>query len=211
MICEYCNKTHDGSYGSGRFCNEKCARGYSTRSKRKEINKKVSKVLTKSPIFKICKCGKLFSSSRKYCSNSCLRKYWEISERGRKILSLIAKKRNLGGHTSKEIMFYIKKNGETVYLHSSYEVKVVASLDYNKIKWIRPKFLVWEDEERKIHRYYPDFYLPDYEVYLDPKNDYLIEKDREKIQKVSAQNKIKIFVLSKNELEWEEISKLIGV
>ena len=24
MICENCNKEHDGSYGSGRFCSSKC-------------------------------------------------------------------------------------------------------------------------------------------------------------------------------------------
>ena len=43
--CEYCNEEHDGSYGSGRFCNKKCASGYSTREKRKEINQTVSKKL----------------------------------------------------------------------------------------------------------------------------------------------------------------------
>lgn len=40
--CENCNHEHDGSYGSGRFCNSKCARGFSTKKKRKEINNKVS-------------------------------------------------------------------------------------------------------------------------------------------------------------------------
>ena len=28
-ICEYCNKEHDGTYGSGRFCSNKCARKFS--------------------------------------------------------------------------------------------------------------------------------------------------------------------------------------
>jgi len=46
MKCENCNKEHDGSYGSGRFCSSKCARGFSTKSKRGEINKKVSKSLS---------------------------------------------------------------------------------------------------------------------------------------------------------------------
>ena len=40
--CENCNNTHSGTYGSGRFCNEKCARGFSTKDKRKLINEKVS-------------------------------------------------------------------------------------------------------------------------------------------------------------------------
>lgn len=47
MICENCDKEHDGSYGSGRFCSAKCARGYSTKLKRAEINEKVSSSLKK--------------------------------------------------------------------------------------------------------------------------------------------------------------------
>lgn len=43
LNCEYCNKQHDGTYGSGRFCSQQCARGFSTKAKRKEINEKVSK------------------------------------------------------------------------------------------------------------------------------------------------------------------------
>ena len=46
MKCEYCKKEHDGSYGSGRFCSGKCARGFSTKEKRQEINEKVSKKLS---------------------------------------------------------------------------------------------------------------------------------------------------------------------
>lgn len=45
MICENCQNDHAGKYGSGRFCSSKCARGYSTKSKRSEINNKVSKKL----------------------------------------------------------------------------------------------------------------------------------------------------------------------
>lgn len=46
MKCENCGKDHDGSYGSGRFCSVKCAKGFATKNKREEINKKVSKSLT---------------------------------------------------------------------------------------------------------------------------------------------------------------------
>lgn len=45
MFCENCNTTHEGIYGSGRFCSAKCARGFSTKSKRLEISKKVSSKL----------------------------------------------------------------------------------------------------------------------------------------------------------------------
>lgn len=45
-ICENCGCEHNGDFGSGRFCSSKCARGFSTKSKRKEINEKVSKRLS---------------------------------------------------------------------------------------------------------------------------------------------------------------------
>lgn len=41
MKCENCKRSHDGKYGSGRFCTKECARGFSTKAKRKEINEKV--------------------------------------------------------------------------------------------------------------------------------------------------------------------------
>jgi hypothetical protein len=46
MFCINCEKRHDGNYGSGRFCSVKCARGYSTKNKRAEINSKVSAKLS---------------------------------------------------------------------------------------------------------------------------------------------------------------------
>ena len=58
------------------------------------------------------------------------------------------------------------------------------------------------------HRYYPDLYLPDYDVYLDPKNKYLIENinprfgitDVEKINIVMEQTGIRVLILKKDEL-----------
>lgn len=47
--CENCSSQHNGTYGSGRFCSNKCSRGYSTKAKRREINDKVSKTLTGKP------------------------------------------------------------------------------------------------------------------------------------------------------------------
>lgn len=47
MKCENCEKKHEGTYGSGRFCTKECARGFSTKEKRIEINNAVSKKLSK--------------------------------------------------------------------------------------------------------------------------------------------------------------------
>lgn len=47
--CDYCSLKHNGVYGSGRFCNASCARGFSTRVARLEINAKVSAALSGRP------------------------------------------------------------------------------------------------------------------------------------------------------------------
>lgn len=82
-ICENCGKEHEGRYGSGRFCSKECARGFSTKAKRKEINEKVSKRLKEhshKDIEKKCEeCNKLFivhwnKRNQKCCSGSCARK-----------------------------------------------------------------------------------------------------------------------------------------
>lgn len=76
--CENCSSLSDGSYGSGRFCSAKCARGFSTKSKRVEINEKVRIKLSGSPYPKICQhCNKYFTVSAKkkdqrFCSRQCV-------------------------------------------------------------------------------------------------------------------------------------------
>lgn len=44
--CELCDGIHYGEYGSGRFCSSGCARSFSSKDKRAEINKRVSVTLT---------------------------------------------------------------------------------------------------------------------------------------------------------------------
>jgi hypothetical protein len=80
--CENCNEDHNGEYGSGRFCSSKCARGFSTKNKRKEINEKVSKKLSYDVKLKICKgCNRTFTPKQrrnKFCSQSCSTSFFNI-------------------------------------------------------------------------------------------------------------------------------------
>lgn len=124
----------------------------------------------------------------------------------------LAIQRHLGGwHTSRTFDY------KGIKLDSQYELDVAKELDENQIKWERPTYFIWKDENGIEHRYYPDFYLPEYNVYLDPKNDYLINNksvrfgitDAEKIKLVCEQNAIRIVILDKNNLSWEKIKELI--
>ena len=72
MKCETCSKEHDGSYGSGRFCCQSCARSFSTKKNRKEISKKVSETYKNKKLVNCKFCGKPFQflglySHEKFC------------------------------------------------------------------------------------------------------------------------------------------------
>ena len=118
MNCENCENKHEGNYGSGRFCSSKCARGFSTKKNRKEINEKVSKTLTKfDKIKKDCEnCGKEFIKKRKktrFCSVTCSVRNTNSLPGYRKNLSRKMKKRvELGIHSgwqSRNIISYPEK------------------------------------------------------------------------------------------------------
>jgi len=66
MICESCNRDHDGKYGSGRFCNATCARSFSSNCKREETNKKLAKNMKG---YRFIKGGKV-----KLCDYGCSQK-----------------------------------------------------------------------------------------------------------------------------------------
>lgn len=83
-----------------------------------------------------------------------------------------------------------------VLLDSSWELKLAIWLDEQSIAWIRPAPLRYDNNRC----YFPDFYLPEFNLFLDTKNDYLIRVDSKKIKKVSEQNQVEILVLSAKDL-----------
>ena len=69
--------------------------------------------------------------------------------------------------------------------------------------------MLYLDNNNQQRRYYPDFYLPEYNIYLDPKNDYVKKLDEIKIKQVQEQNNVKIILLGKSQLNWGSIKNLI--
>ena len=94
--------------------------------------------------------------------------------------------------------------GNEVTLQSSYELLCSQILDNLKIKWIRPKSLKYDSK-----RYFPDFYLPEHDLYLDPKNDYLAKLDQQKIACVKEQNSVEVIILTKELLNEDYIKNLV--
>ncbi len=127
-------------------------------------------------------------------------------------LSEYAKKNKLGGVRQSMKITY---KGTT--LGSTYELAVVKDLELNNIVWTTCDRIKYKSSDGKERTYTPDIYLPDFNIYLDPKNDFLIEninprlgfKDIDKIKWVCEQNNIRVFVLNKNQLNWDYIKDLI--
>lgn len=108
------------------------------------------------------------SKARNTCSNEC-----KVSKTtGRKYLN----------GSRKNIEYFNKWVKENVNLESSWELRVAERLDELNIEWVRPKYLKWVDSTNTERLYYPDFYLPKYSLYLDPKNEYCLVKDKEKME-----------------------------
>ena len=189
MKCENCEQDHDGSYGSGRFCSTKCSRGFSTKSKRKEINEKVSKALIGRPfhgnsrlpyndiITLTCEmCKKKFTiqynkRKRKGCSIKCSNlltatkvkgQHWKVKD------STKMGGPRPGGGRSKALN-YISPIAGMVKLNND-EIKVAKYFDQLEIKWERnTRGFPYITEEGISRKYYPDFYIIDKDLYVEYK------------------------------------------
>lgn len=214
-ICKFCGKVCKNANSlrnHERLCKENPEHQESSWIKFNKERGAWNKGLTKETDERVRKYGETFSErykgteeGKKFCGRLHTDEY-------KQKMSKLAFERHLGGwHTSKTIEYKGTK------LDSNYELEVAKTLDENQVNWERPTYFLWEDSNGLKHRYYPDFYLPDYNVYLDPKNDYLINNkskrfgitDVEKIKLVENQNKIRIIILDKENLTWESIKEKI--
>ena len=108
---------------------------------------------------------------------------------------------------------YRRKCKSTVFYNgfrfdSTWEVKVAQILDKNSIKWIQPDPIKWVDKTGREHNYFPDFYLVDYDIYLDPKNDYCIRVQKEKLDYIQEHHP-NVHILNSNQLKEKEILRIL--
>lgn len=81
----------------------------------------------------------------------------------------------------KSTRLYSCKDESKVLLDSSWEEVLAKRLDELDIKWVRPKDPIPYELDGKIHNYFPDFYLTDYDIFLDPKNPFAIKVQKKKL------------------------------
>jgi len=224
-ICENCKKTHDGKYGSGRFCSSKCARGFSTKLKRKEINQIVSKKINGRKIAerinKKCdnpKCDNIFETylhrQKKYCCIACGNSARIITKETKDKLSKVLKEQYKNGRKvyggNNHVPWY---NYKDIKVQGTYELRFCNILD----AWLEKNLIKdWEYTndrvsyiglDEKEHYYLIDFKIKtnnDKILYFEVKGN-LTETD---ILKINAVNE-RISLIRLEDIEKYE--NLIGV
>jgi len=181
--CEKCSKVHNGSFGSGRFCSRSCA---NSRTFSNESIEKKRQAALKSPPWnkgksrtytKVCvTCNKKFSyvgwSNRKTCSSEC---------------AVHAPGRN-GGYRPNSTR-KIRNQYKGYWMDSGAELQFAKLLDEHNIKWIKntKTFFSYRDNSGKTRKYYPDFYLPGYDYWVEIKGLYYKhENDKHKLNAVGS-------------------------
>lgn len=222
FVCSQCGKPFERMVKKSKiktinYCSRKCA---ASGSMTKEHRQKFIELRDKQSIdkgecpyphtnieyFKCKICSKTFAakrhSKRVCCSDKCRSKLY--SDKCKTIVGMCK-------NNNKHAGWYESPIAGRVWLESTWEVQCAQIFDKHNVKWSRPrKGFLWVDANGKNHHYYPDFYLTNEKVYLDPKNPYLQERDMPKINDVRQRHGITILILGKAELEEKNLLTLIN-
>lgn len=216
--CVYCGEIIPYNKRINKFCNHSCSAAYiNTKRDRKkyEISEDGLKTIRnanqnkhlilveayqKNP--KYCQiCGSVLEyekRTRKTCSDKCLKNLITFNSKSNP---------NCGGETNRKKFKY-----KGICMDSSWEVTLAHWMDENNIEWKRDKniWFEWIDEFNQKHRYHPDFYLPIIDLYVDPKNNYLIKQDKFKLEYVKRYHNLNL-IFGEVENIIIEIKKLLNL
>jgi hypothetical protein len=182
-----------------------------------EYNKKVKNGLIKKP-------ANQWDTSRKNKDKSVLKdetrikiglkhKGKKISDEQKKKLSLARSKNleELGVGGFKNIKWYKIKNinDEEFIVRGTWELKVAEILNSNNILWIRKIYLNYIDNNQVVRTYTPDFYLPNYNKYLEIKG-FFSDKDKIKLNLILEQKKIDLLLIRGSNINDDLVKNIIA-
>lgn len=208
--CENCGNMHKGEYGSGRFCTAKCSRGFSTKAKRAEINAKVSAKLKKEVaiydlVCEVCESSFKGKSHRRCCSNKCAAVLGGSATK--KDTSKMGGLRDGGGRS--KTFEYINSLGERMKLNAE-EIRLAKILDGLNLIWKRnTKGFSYTSKEGKKRKFYPDFYVNDFNCYVEYKG--WVTPDMEhKMDSATKENELKLLIVYGEEKRYRNLGLSIG-
>lgn len=210
---KFCNDECKSLYvkgGSYRKCSNKKYNWsdiqvfYDSGASWREIQEKFG--VCKQSIRKAKKRGDLVTSrsisdGMKKCIERGRRKNFKHTDEFKKALSIEQSIKNRGGKCK-----WFEVSGKRV--QGTWEKKMAEYFDIHTIEWIKPKKNsdIWEYKHGgKIKRYTPDFFLPEYNLFLEIKG-YWWGNDKEKMKLVLEQHQDKRIVI----IEKKEYNELLN-
>ena len=187
-ICPKCGVSHQKT---GKFCSRSCANSRtwttSVNEKRAISNKKAASQMDPTIVHDRVKLGHRYQGP--YCKikwlncSHCGVGFWASTHKEHyttcsDVCFLAVKRKNRAGKK----VFY---NGE--WYDSNWEVEMVKWFIDINIKYERVNTgIPWIDSKGKHRQCYPDFYIPSLDLYVDPKNKFCIQDQKEKLNYVST-------------------------
>lgn len=210
-VCKYCKTIITKSFNLNLIANHHrwCIKNPNRNiflEKTKNLSYQRSKITKESlekmkqKIKNLHKEGKYKNSYKKIIETKIKNGTLKHNEKTKKILSEKAKN-SKHRRLVKSTRFYKTKKGFDILLDSSWEEILAKRLDDLNIIWIRPESIEYIDKNGEKRRYFPDFYLPAYDIYIDPKNKIAMEKQRDKIDILKKSIKNLMFLTSKTDCE----------
>lgn len=230
FICGFCDKQFIGKKSTNdvtakyNYCSKDCSikhRNILNLEKRASINKKISigihKYLDNAPdkinilkgyICKTCKYNFCTINKRKnkYCSVECryaLYRTHEYSEKMSKVLKGKTGGLRDGGGYSK-MLLYTNWLGEEMKLNID-EIEVAKVMDNLNIKWYRnTNGFPYIDLDGNNRKYYPDFYVEDYNYYIEYKG-WVTDVMTHKMNEAKINNNLNLLIIYSNEKRYRDL------
>lgn len=213
MNCQYCNKLCKNKNSLAQH-EIRCKRNpnklevnsnfkkYNDQVKNGEIIKENTNHYTKAKNLGLPK-PKISEETRKKISEASKKQKWDDERKSQhsKVMTQVAKDNpesysasNVSGRCKSS--YIIDSYGNETTVHGSWERLVAEHLNECNIKWTNTIEEVFEYYwEGRMRRYYPDFYLPEYDTYIEVKG-YQRDRDIEKWKSLDN-----LIVLKKSEID----------
>lgn len=200
IYCAFCATSFATKESKQRFCSRSCATSYNnaqriprtSTSKQKTSSTIREKIATgeivprKGNCKEIIYIGPFTKIRRKQCTH-CSQSFWAA---GDKVTCSDACRRERSTYNNvkkQHIPYFNPFDNEHVHLHSNWEVVIADWLTTKQIPWSRPReILYWVDKDGKRRRYTPDFLIHEVGLYVDVKNPFKIQQEREKLKTLTT-------------------------
>lgn len=206
-VCKFCSSSIPYDKRKNSFCSQSCAASHNNTGKSKspetklkirhtqQSNRNTIPAKTNIHLCKCIGCSKSFYSPKmkKCCSLSCL----SLTRSNRAKVNP-----KLNGNHNRHSGWYDSPIAGRVYLESSWELKLAKLLDAESIPWLRPSFLQYNDGANK---YFPDFFISNHNIYIDPKNPYKLKSDMVKLTSVVEAHNINLLIITNPSLISEQL------